>query len=270
MTANALTGAHLKVARARYHIQNLQAAIQGFANTNPYKYAVRDEPETGKRIYYLADDVVIHEAIHLVAGDVIQNTRNALDHLAYGLVLIANPSGIPGSKERQIAFPVAENATKYISSRGRITSLVTPAAIKTIDAIEPYGGGKGSILWQLHALSNIDKHRLPLVVAGQFAAADLGTHIKGMMIDAFPDLTEGLAGMDLTCFFEAANKTCPLKAGDPLLSDLIDNKVNEEMKFKIEIALYEPQIIDAQPIGPALERFVNAVDRVVRQFDALV
>src|SRR5438132_5583994 len=44
-----------------------------------------------------------------------------------------------------------------------------------IDALRPYKGGN-DVLWQLHELNNVDKHRLILTVGSALRSTDLGDY----------------------------------------------------------------------------------------------
>jgi hypothetical protein len=48
---------------------------------------------------------------------------------------------------------------------------MSSAAIAAIDAVQPYGG-RNDVLWHLHELNNIDKHRLILTVGSALHSFD--------------------------------------------------------------------------------------------------
>ena len=52
-----------------------------------------------------------------------------------------------------------------------------------ISAVEPYEGGKGDLLWRLHRLSIVDKHRLPLAIVG----GNLGINFQEFYPEMFPE-----------------------------------------------------------------------------------
>lgn len=94
--------------------------------------------------------------LSLIAGDAIHNLRSVLDHLAHHLVCIGMNSRGPFS---HVYFPIAENRKKYDTTKADFVEGMRKDAKDAIDAEEPYGGGKGRLLWQLHQLDIIDKHR---------------------------------------------------------------------------------------------------------------
>ena len=89
-----------------------------------------------------------------IAGDVVQNLRTALDHLANQLVWAG--SGDPPS--RRVEFPIAKDSGTYEREKARKVEGMCPKAIKAIDALKPYKDGN-DLLWKIHELNNIDKHR---------------------------------------------------------------------------------------------------------------
>jgi hypothetical protein len=104
----------------------------------------------------------IPATIVMIAGDVLNNLRSTLDHLAQQLYLV----GSGGSTFRdQTSFPIAETPKKFKSVlRGKVEG-TRQDAIDAIRALEPYTGGKGADLWTFHRLNNIDKHRMILTLS---------------------------------------------------------------------------------------------------------
>lgn len=83
-----------KVERSKKHMVELEAEVNGFLATNPYVVGTRRNPETRQLIYYVTGVRETPVSLALIAGDVLQNLRSALDHLAHQL--IANGTRHPG------------------------------------------------------------------------------------------------------------------------------------------------------------------------------
>ncbi len=94
---------YLKVKRANKHIEELHGVLTNFRVTNPYRVGRKTDTDTGEFIYYLIEAAPVPHEIALIAGDVLQNLRSALDHLAWHLVVAAN--GNPSSKN---SFPIMD------------------------------------------------------------------------------------------------------------------------------------------------------------------
>jgi len=82
----------LKVERAKQHIGDLNTGLKAFLGSNPYIVGAQRDPQTRRPIYYLAAVREVPTPISLLAGDIIQNLRSALDHLAFQLYMLG-PGG---------------------------------------------------------------------------------------------------------------------------------------------------------------------------------
>ncbi len=165
-----LFGCRLKLRRANEHLLNLNRAIEGFLERNPYVIVDKFDPETGDYLLW----VRVRENTPLewstLIGDIVHNFRTALDHLAWQLVKKGggNPSG-------DTAFPIFSKdpfASKDKRPRERFrksTKGMHPDDITLIKELQPYQRPEGldtDLLYQLSRLSNWDKHR-ELHLAGQ-------------------------------------------------------------------------------------------------------
>jgi hypothetical protein len=198
-----------------------------------------------------------------IVGDVVQNLRAALDHLAFVLFETS-----PNFNPKKSFFPIAENATKYKSeSLGKIKGF-RQDVIDAISAIEPYGGGRGELLWKLHSLSVTDKHKLLLPVVGQYRSFSLNALFKqaweqvgvpGGFPDNFPPL-----------FAHVNSKFWPLEAGAVLFADTPDSEVNEHMQFRLHITLGEPGMFEGKPLVLVLNHLLNLVKGVSESLIPLI
>ncbi|HKB91805.1 MAG TPA: hypothetical protein VKC60_14910, partial [Opitutaceae bacterium] len=131
----------MKLERAKRQMKELSDALKAFFRTKPYKFSGKPNPRDHEVLYTM--DVVksVPDEIPLIAGEIIQNLRSALDHLAYQLYRKGSGSA---KINKDIAFPIAENKLKYDGKDGikwRRTKGMDPAAIAAIDAVQPNGGG---------------------------------------------------------------------------------------------------------------------------------
>ena len=119
----------------------------------------------------------------LVIGDIIQDFRSGLDHLAYALAT-AHSKSLTQEQARSSQFPIiGDESSKGVSGNGpaewrgsalpRMICCIDPAAQAIIEKLQPYqlgGAFREHPLWWLRELSNIDKHRM-LHIAAAYAAA---------------------------------------------------------------------------------------------------
>jgi hypothetical protein len=148
-----------KLERAEEHVRDLGREMTVFLESCPYSVAVKDDEESGKRVYYALNVGDVPSRISAIAGDAIHNLRSVLDHLAWHLVDVAG-----NTPTFSTGFPVSFNATKYPDERKVKVKGMRQDAIELIDALKPYKGGNDEV-WRLHRLDIIDKHRA-LIAAG--------------------------------------------------------------------------------------------------------
>jgi len=256
----------LKVERAKKHILDLEATWATFFE-GAYEVASKDDLHTGERTYYLASVRDIPHEIPLIVGDALSNLRSALDHLAHHLVIVG--TGSPGPFPH-VYFPIAKDTAEYNTKRdGRIKGM-RQDAIDAINAIEPYESGAGKILWHLHCLNNIDKHRLLLTVwanlQGHSILPSQRTKIISQYFGSHPTATDApnLKGT----FIPPDIKRFPLKASDVLLT-IPKSEMEEKMQFLLDLAFGEPKIVEGKSVIPTLHEMTTFIRHMVFSFDRL-
>lgn len=242
-----------EITRAKQHIQDLQLGLRAFYDTKPNAFAIKEDTQAGKRIYYVSKAEAVPYHVAAIAADVIQNLRSPLDQIAYQLVLDACGGAEPKWK---VYYPIAGNAASYPSTRGRVIKGVGQAVINAIDATEPYKGGKGHALWQLNALNKVNKHKL-LVGTGAFYGS----------FDITPDLLKGMPGLQDISFppisLRPADPLLALKVGDPLFMEPIEREVTKNRRFTYDVSFNQPGIIECEPVLKTLQDMTNLVDAIV-------
>ncbi len=182
--------------------------------------------------------------------------------MAYRLFIIG--VGDAGEPDKHIYFPIADDATKYKSQAPGQVKGMRPEAIAAIEASKPYKGGD-DILWRLHKLNIIDKHRLLLTVGSAFRSLNLRKHMMATMGIPFEKVVGG--PINLPDFFvKPADRLFPLKVGDELFIDSPEAKEIEQMEFRFEIALGEPGIINGEPLIETLEHMTSHVENLITTF----
>lgn len=250
-----------KVERANKHIHDFNIAARGFLRDKVDGLRFEDDPNTGDRTYYLTELPPIPAEVGLIAGDALQNLRSALDHLIWQLVL-ANGK-VP---TRSNSFPVADSSAKYIAAlgNGKVKG-VRKDAIDAIDAIKPYKGGDDQI-WHIHALNNVDKHRLMLTTCLTVPARSLMPSETSKLEALFRACHPGEPVPNLRGGFLNIPNPISLKAGYPLLT-VPKADLKEDVKFIVHVAFNEPGIIRPQPVIHALQAMAHHVYDIIIGFD---
>lgn len=160
-----------KVDRARKHADDLEIEVRTFWDTDPYEVEMVGIPLTGPGFFRVKRMTAVPESISLLAGDAAHNIRSALDHLAWSAVS-------PQERGRRTCFPVWSKAAapapgKWREQVSRQLKGATPELIEAVVKLEAWETGRDSLLWAIHELDRIDKHRLLLSVAVAFTGIGL-------------------------------------------------------------------------------------------------
>jgi hypothetical protein len=259
---------HIKIERAKKHIRELDAEIRSFLAAKPYRIGTKRNPQTRQLIYYIASVRETPATMAAITGDVLQNLRSSLDHLAYQLILVGSGT----TPSARIYFPIADDATKYKVGRAKRVRGMRPSAIKAIDGIKPYKGGNDT-LWRLHKLNNVDKHRMLITVGSAFRSLDLGgfTFRRAKKLwKSDPNFHRFANQIAPKAFFSDGNRMFPLKAGDVLFTDAPDAEVDKELEFRFDVAFGEPEIVEGESLLESLQHMADVVDQIVTTFKPLL
>jgi hypothetical protein len=243
-----------KLKRAKEHLNTLKQAIETFHKSAPFE-AFTEENKDGDLIFR----VRIHKAVpeeewSLLVGDLIHNLRSALDLRVSELVLA---NGNPVTRDH--AFPLANSAQDYQRvSKGRLVGLTT-SQIQVIDSLNPYGGGN-TLLYELHALDILDKHR-QLIIAGSAQ--------QSVVIDPTELLRKMQADFEIPPMpiaIRPAERDFPLKDGSELFSikkAARADGVGEKVGFPFEIAYSDGNNPYGEPLIPKMEALTTEVERIL-------
>jgi len=185
-----------------------------------------------------------------------------LDHLAYRLFTVGPGNGTEG---RHIHFPITDSLDQHEIDKVRKTEGLDQRAKDLIDDVKPYREGN-KILWKIHKLNNIDKHRLLVTVGSSFGSLDLGAHMIASMREAFPDRNIP----SLSAFFNPVDNLFPLKVGDELFIDGPNAKPNLDMQFKFELVLDEPGLVEGESLIEIIDSMIDEVEGLIPKFKSLI
>jgi hypothetical protein len=166
-----LTGTWAKIKRAKKHIADLDTVIKSFDNSKPHRIDTKDDPQTGQKVFYLAETAEIPIDVALIAGDALHNMRSALDHLTMQLHLAGKFR--PTIDVDKIEFPFWKDSAKYKAGFDGVIKGSVKGVKDAIDALKPYPGGNDD-LWAIYHLDIIDKHRLLLAAACRNPLTSIG------------------------------------------------------------------------------------------------
>lgn len=258
-----IKGAKTKVEWADKHIEDFKTELVRFQNTHPYEFTAYRDPETRQPIYYMTRVGDVPRDAVLIAGDVLQYLRTALDYLI--CAHSENPTPFT-------AFPIFNPAKvdkTYLAGKiGRMS----PAAQKIVTDLKPYKGGNET-LWKLHELNRIDKHRLLVAASTSLRGFNINQHRAYVRYGSSALLQRNgqtfVLKIAQDVYIPPSFKVFPLKAGDVLLVDSPDAKINKNIDFRFDVAFNEPEISEGDSILETLKQSLSLVREIVTLFARL-
>lgn len=202
--AHPLDGIWLKVERSYHQLDALRTEMDRFLESHPYGVAGDFNTETRRLVAYLTIREPCPGVWGVLIGEMVHNLRSALDHLVWQLVIQNGETPVLANQ-----FPICSDAGMFQRALDRQRLVhVSQLACDLIQSLQPYSTGEGinSPLWQLHEISNFDKHRTL-----HFAAA----HLEGIQV-SFPNMHP-----DIKVTEEMGRPPGPFEHGDVLVSYLV-------------------------------------------------
>ena len=246
-----------KVHRAEKHIHDFDLALNHFTRTSALEVDCREDEESGKRIYTVAQIDPVPLELANIASDALHNLRSSLDHIAYQLVLKSRNGNLP---DWNVHFPITSEPTQYAGLRKRMVRNVGQPAIDAIDSTEPYKGGAGHVLWQIKEANNSDKHNLLISINSTPSGVDIGSYLHSLIPERHRESIDPFSFL-----IRPANIGTPLQVGDILYSEPITTK-KHDIKFSVDITLNVPGVIDPEPVLKTLVDMVRFVRNTVEGF----
>ena len=246
-------GALLKVVRAEERLANLTALIQTYSEANPTQIEKKLDPATGDRVFRVRILSAPPVEWSIDIGEIVHGLRTSLDHLAWQAVIQNGRQ--PG---RDTAFPVAESEAKFPTLLDRCLGGVGQPFRDFVRRLRPFKGGD-PILWPLHQLDVIDKHRLLIPVGAAHRSVSVRTRMSVPWQPdpiVFPQLT-----------LNPADRQFPLGDGAEIFRDCgtWPAEVHQDDPiFTFEVAFGEKDVVDGVAIVPTLRAMASRVHEVVQ------
>jgi hypothetical protein len=260
----------VKVDRAYKHIVDLEVDVTRFQLSRGRDDIFhKDNLQTQERTFYVGSLTKIPLDFSALVGDIIQNLRSTLDHLAWHLVQSSPVT--QKARSTDIYFPIFETASEYRTGKMRKIQGMTDAAIQAVDAIEPYyrpdvlpGIGNGVALFWLHELNKLDKHCLLIPIW-----EDMTTHTmpKSQLLKMEPTLRAAFGDTWDKTHIVANRLSLPLKDGSELCT-LPIAEVQNNMAFRFQIAFGEPEWVRGKEILSTLVNMHRIVKGIIEDFDS--
>jgi hypothetical protein len=162
--AHPLDGCRAKLDWAEKHLDALSEEMRTFMQRDADAFTTEYDAAENAHIVRFREERELPVEWGLALGDVVQNTRSALDHLVYQLVLLAKAK--PHTSHQ---FPIIDSPNDWLGkvvnpplqgNRGQL-DFIDPGLVTMIEALQPYQPTTGlPRLALIRRFSNTDKHRL--------------------------------------------------------------------------------------------------------------
>jgi hypothetical protein len=283
-----LEPAFAKLRRAEAHIEDLQAAINSFLKSNPYRLISQVNEDGAKEVWSIKIDPIPWE-IDAIAADAVHNLRTPLDKmLAVGFrhPTIHTKQAIA----QKLKFPGIRHFNELKTILASLEEHLSRPVINFLRDAEPYEGGAGQIFSAINTLDNRDKHRslLEPIKLG-FATAE----IRSMNFRKGSLLRVGSPrGHHLDLAFDEAGKPCWIAPRDdtgptmrlrvPSTSDYfleflspyddlevlttVGAQYNANVQPILNVAFRELRSFEGKPVLDVLETMRQAVSSTLMKF----
>lgn len=159
--AHPLDSANLKLVRAYKHFQDIATICERFKHGECEIIPEIDPDDLNVGLLRIRLSPKVPPDLSPMTGDCLFNVRSALDHIAWQLVLLKNPT--PG---KRLIFPISKSSEAFDSAVADSGLRDAPvSAVTVIKSLQPYHSGETHPLALLSELHNIDKHRKLNVIA---------------------------------------------------------------------------------------------------------
>jgi hypothetical protein len=157
--------------------------------------------------------------------------------LAYALAIAATDT----KPAAGVGFPIAKDKTTYESVRARKVEGIRPEAVELIDSLKPYDGGN-AVLWRIHELDIIDKHRSVL--------------------------TSGQNAIYVSQWFDKRFLLKPrgLKAKAPSFASAFEEHMEDDVYSPALKSFFHKRGIEGQALVPTLNEFITYVESLIPRF----
>jgi hypothetical protein len=143
-------------------------------------------------------------------------------------------------------------------------------AIPAIDSVQPYGGGN-DVLWHLHKLDIIDKHRLLLTVGSAIHSFDVWSLMRQQLPEDTRSWAAGLPEAEakkLSVLLRPKDNCYPLEVGTPVFE--MPGTKGLEIDMYFDVVLYEKDVIEGKSLRETLKTMIAVVEKVITDLTPFV
>ncbi|MFA9446326.1 hypothetical protein [Egicoccus sp. AB-alg6-2] len=245
----------MKLQRAHFLLSELREAMNGFFRERPYTLEAAEAPngDLVTRVRVSAEPPLEWSAL---AGDIVHNLRSALDHVAWALV------AEEGQPDEWTCFPITDKERSF-GDRARKALRGAPEARQMVRGLSPWRDGNED-LWLLHRLNIVDKHRLLLVVGSASTGIGLRMTFRGFEEGDSPITMDPIVLQPKNIEVPVLDEAVVFRVLAEARKQPADShfRTDHDVRFDIVFGLDTPA--PAAPVGPLLERLLDATEKAIQ------
>jgi len=188
-----LSDSRARIAEAKGQHGELMNVFMGWMESGGIGVRIHRHPQFAMYRWEVAVTTDPPKNLSLMAGQIINNIRSALEYVAFQIYLVAG--GTPDGKlANEVAFPIVNTAAPWDSVMKKKVPGVWPEAAELMRAAQPFSrtGKDVNALPTLRGLGGTDKHRnLVLCAAAAFSANAIWPSGKRIGVDIWLDRAPG-------------------------------------------------------------------------------
>ena len=263
-------GYRLKIERAERHTREVAEVVQTFLANNPYSIVKEDDPSAGQRVWKLRIHKCVPAELSAIVGDAIHNARSALDLIAVAVVRHCQPDRV---SYNHVKFVIRKSREEFEAALLSNIKGASSEARRIFEDLKPYKGGDEAF-WRLHQLDILDKHKALIPVGAAYHSFDMSMVPSAKLLAysgmGSPYLWEKMRATAPRIRFKPADRQFPLKDGAELYRAPLESPFEDEPQFSFEVAFGEGQILDGEPVIPALTQICEFVKVVCTTFETTI
>jgi hypothetical protein len=193
-------------------------------------------------------------------AEILHSLRTALDNLAYQIFLRRRTD--PLDEGEHLYFPIYDDTKPSKSDPFRPIKPLGEDIVKVFRTINPCKSGN-TLLWVLHRLDIVDKHRRVLTSTLVHHSIFVHDAVKQILVnngeaDILPIVPLPAA------FVSSARSGKTAQVGDIVFVGLPgDEEVNKKLQFTFDVAFDEPGIIEGKSVIETLDEMIPLVEGII-------
>jgi hypothetical protein len=253
-----LDSALLKIDRAMKHINELNELLK---ESRPFTYVLETDIYRGLRATYAKRNEPIIGHVAAITADAIHNLRSALDHSYWEIVHVVATTE---REARKIQFPFSETAAKLDEAvKNRLADRVSTAFFQTLIDLRPHGEeGGNELLYIIHSVDIIDRHRLPI------PAVDYTRISSDIIRQQFPDFPlafrEFHFSMNPRDFVWKISPAGIDRTQIGIIRPPTTTLFEKELNVPVDIVLEVGPPLEKQPVVPLLHKLVDVTRTTIK------